>query len=378
MDRMGPMKVLINHEYKANKKEPFGELLRRLHGGVEQAGLPVSYQFAFADSSMPGGVSAVGRAIKKFPHLAASITTNTLPGSTLSGPQVISGDESHLTFAGVAEIADGIPRSLPFDSASIRFFSPAFGTMPVSLGAPHLASVCCGIGAQDSWWVNGRMRGLRAGYIVEVQPGSREVPLPEGPLGAFLSTLGKPKKTTQFPIKDDPAGEAIPLSQRLSSVPPQLAEVGQRIRAALPELIAGAKMPNEITAAQAPTAAHPLKPTLEKHFRPLGYSCQGGSGTFTLRRRTAEHHVVEVSLDVGTWSRHLIATFCVHVPDFRWRFPMPAAPGMTALQCSIGDAERWEKIVENLAALTLHLDREIVPEISATAGPAPEWFDVAG
>ena len=51
----------------------------------------------------------------------------------------------------------------------------------------------------------------------------------------------------------------------------------------------------------ASASRHPLKATLERHFRPLGYSCVGGSGTFTLRRRTAANHLVEVFLDVGTY-----------------------------------------------------------------------------
>ncbi len=54
---------------------------------------------------------------------------------------------------------------------------------------------------------------------------------------------------------------------------------------------------------------------------------------------------------------------------------MPVAPGIDGGQYPIGDAERWDKIVANLAALGAHLDRKIVPEIDAAAGPAPAWFD---
>jgi hypothetical protein len=41
----------------------------------------------------------------------------------------------------------------------------------------------------------------------------------------------------------------------------------------------------------------------------------------------------------------------------------------------IGDEERWEKIVVNLAVLAGYLDREIVPEIESAAGRAPAWFE---
>ena len=137
-------------------------------------------------------------------------------------------------------------------------------------------------------------------------------------------------------------------------------------------------MPHELEV-EAPSDMHPLKPTLVKHFKPLGYSCKGGSGTFSLRKPTPEHHVIEVDLDVGTWSRRLTAFFRLHVPGFQLRLPMPVASGAQVLpQCAIGDAVRWEKIVENLAALTVHLEREVVPEVSKAAGPAPEWFDAPG
>jgi len=43
-------------------------------------------------------------------------------------------------------------------------------------------------------------------------------------------------------------------------------------------------------------------------------------------------------------------------------------------QYPIGDAQRWQKIVENLAALVAELDRSLVPEIEAAAGPSPEWY----
>ncbi len=39
-----------------------------------------------------------------------------------------------------------------------------------------------------------------------------------------------------------------------------------------------------------------------------------------------------------------------------------------------GDAERWQRIVENLAALVAELDRTLVPEIEAKVGPSPEWY----
>ncbi len=54
---------------------------------------------------------------------------------------------------------------------------------------------------------------------------------------------------------------------------------------------------------------------------------------------------------------------------------MPASSELSAMQCDIGDAERWEKLVENIAVFTAYLDREVVPEVGRVAEPAPAWFE---
>ena len=163
--------------------------------------------------------------------------------------------------------------------------------------------------------------------------------------------------------------------------PSPVDEIAQKYRTRLRDLAAAAGMPHSLPAPkEAPKigSLHALKPALDRHFGPLGYSCKGGSGTFTLQRRTALNQVVEVFLDVGTWSRRVRADFCVHVfPGRRYTFPMPVAPGLDTgtEKYPIGDEERWEKIVANLAVLAGHLDRQIVPEIEAAAGQAPVWFE---
>jgi hypothetical protein len=369
------MNVLVQYEYRASKKETYGVLLRRLNKSLVEACLPVRYEFAFADSPVGGGVSAVDRAVKKFPQLAPLVRTAALPGILGSAQKTISGDDSNLPFATLAELADGLPRSLPFHSARVRFTGSAFGVGP--------PLVLAGIVAGDDWWVNGRQRSLLANFVLDVPASSAPKssrgralgPAPEGPLAVFLATLGKPAKTNRFPmiVNSVHAGESVPARSALT-------EITQKYRSKLGELVAEAAMPNSLPARAdalklATYAQHPLKPTLERYFRPLGYSCKGGVGTFSIRRRTAANHVVEIDLDVGTWSRLVIAHFRVHVPGFCCSLPMPVAAGVDGGQYPIGDAERWEKIVENLAALSVLLDRQIVPEIDAIAGPAPDWFD---
>jgi hypothetical protein len=357
------MQVLLHYTYRANKKEPFGLLLRRLHEGLVEASLPVSYAFTFADAPVSGGVSAVDRAVKKYPQVAPLIQ----PGIALADFKTISGTDAGLPFDALLQLADGLPRSLPFHAASVRFNSPQFG-------ASTTAQVT-GILANDSWWINGRQRSLSASFVVEAGE-SPKSPKPEPPveLAAFLATLGRLTKTNHFPLRSaDPA-------QRDESAHAALVEITRKFRAQLKDLVTEAGMPHTLpTRLEALTMPggqpHPLKPTLERHFGPLGYSCKGGVGTFTLRRRTPANNVVEIALDVGTWSRSVTAHFNVHVPGHRCTFSMPVAPGLDGGQYPIGEADRWEKIVTNLAALAVLLHRRIVPEIDASTGSAPEWFD---
>jgi hypothetical protein len=381
------MKIYMRQEYRASRKDPFGGVLRRIYEGLGQGGLEVKYRFTFADSRVPGGVSAVARAVKKFPHLAPLVTTVPMPAiltgqaGDRKGPTAIIGDATQLTFAQVAEVADGLPRSLPFGSADVRFYTEEFGKAPAMVRTDTAVADALlhghfntGLRAADTWWVNGRNRHLGAAYVVEVAAATRKVPLPGGALGAFLATLGKARTAAQYPITEGDEGEKIVLKGK-GQAPPELTSLAERLRERLPELIAGARMPHVITSARAEHSMHPLKPPLEKHFKALGYACKGGSGIFTLRRRTAGNHVVEVNLDVGTWSRHLSGHFHVYMPDFQVRLPMPASAELSAMQCDIGDAERWEKLVENMAVFTAYLDREVVPEVGRVAGPAPAWFE---
>ncbi len=381
------MKLFVRQEYRASRKEPFGAMLRRIYEGLGQGGVPVQYRFNFADHMVQGMVSSVARAVKKFPYLAPLVTTEPLPPilrvkeTDRMGPPAIRGDATSLEFAQLAEIADGLPRSLPFRLADVRFYTDEFGKAPATVDTERSADdpllrghFNTGIRASDTWWVNGRNRHLGAAFVVEVAERSRKVPLPAGALGAFLATLGKARTVAQFPIQETDGGEKVVVKGK-SQAPPELVALAERLRERMPELIAAAQMPHAIESARAEHAMSPLKPALEKHFKPMGYATKGGSGIFTMRRRTAGNHVVEVSLDVGTWSRHLTGHFHVYLPDFQIRLPMPASADLNAMQCDIGDAERWEKLVENMAAFTAHLDREVVPEVEKVAGPAPEWFE---
>jgi hypothetical protein len=73
--------VAVQLEFKADRKEPFGDLVRRVAALFESNGLQPEIQASFSDG--PAAVlrktSAVERAIKKYPHLAG-FERNFAPG----------------------------------------------------------------------------------------------------------------------------------------------------------------------------------------------------------------------------------------------------------------------------------------------------------
>jgi hypothetical protein len=379
------MDVAVQVEFKADRKEPLGDLVRRVAAQFEKAGLHPDMVATFSDS--PGGLrttSAVARAIKKHPHLAR-FERNDPPISGAGLPPIrrlTNGDPSNVfPMADLLVLADGVPRSLPFHAVSLHFAHADFGR---GAGFPPGLAPPTGITITDGWWVNGRTRSLSAFYSLQADPASKKLPSPRGAIGEVLAGLGKPKRTAQFVAPgrtDAPSSPAI--ESGAPSVPREIALIGPIVanyRVNLKTIIERIVLPYDLPpAGEASLAARgasgPLKPTLVEAFSPRGFDCRGGSGTFNLRRRTAANHVVDVELDVGTWSRSLTFMFHVHGPGFNATLMPPVTKSDAVRQYPIGDTASWQKIVANVAAIVDELERTFVPEIEAAVGPAPEWFD---
>jgi hypothetical protein len=388
------MRVALLTTLAASKKEPFGEMLDRVRRAFLDAGLAEpSIRFNFGDPLVPGFVSSVDRVFKRYPELKRFVTdAEPLPGiqggrRISNGPLSPAAGES-LSYETLHAIAVGVPRSFPFHNVVIHFIADEFGALrPVNPGSADLLP---GVLLSDSWWVNGRMRALSACTVVDAEPGAKRLPpLPER-VAAVLAACGKVKRTVQAPLPGEAAAaQAIPIRSPIgvlmASADPEAARAVQPVvadyRARMPEIVERAGLPHDLPPPQDALRmglgdrAGPLKPALERVFGPMGYSCKGGSGTFTLRRRTAANLTVELSLDVGTWSHSTIGIFRVLGVGFKASLILPVAVrAVVGAQYPIGDADQWAKIVENLGALVRELDRTFVPDIERAAGPSPEWY----
>lgn len=380
------MNVAVQLEFKADRKEPLGDLVRRVAAEFDRAHVQPAIIATFSDG--PGGIrttSAVERALKKHPHLAR-FERNDAPFQAPGIPamrRLTNGDPSDpFQIADVLALADGVPRSLPFHGVSVHFGHEDFGRAAFMPGLAPPTGVAIG----DSWWVNGRNRSLTAFYVVEGDAASKKLTNPPEAIAAILAGLGKPRKRSQFVAPVAPAagpaakardGDAAP-----SATPAEIARIVpivKKYRSDLQAIVERIGLPHDLPPAvealrTSRGASGPLKPTLVDAFKPRGFDCRGGSGTFTLRRRTKTNHVVEVDLDVGTWSRSLTFMFHVRGPGFAATLIPPVTAREGARQYPIGDTANWERIVANMGAVVDELERTFVHEIEEAAGPAPEWF----
>ena len=397
------MRVALLTTFVASRKEPLAEMLQRVYQAFLGAGLgEPAIRFNFGDTQMPGSVSSVDRVLKRHPELARFVTTDVAP-PLITGARRISNDPlspaagEAVPFPTLHAIAAGVPRSFPFHDIAIHFHAPEFGELlPTSAGS---AEMMCGILVSDSWWVNGRNRSLSACTLVEADPAGKKLPSPPAAVAAVLAQCGKARRRVQAPLSSGTREAAVgpvpgvrtPMGGMIASANPDAARAVHAItadyRARLQEIVERAALPHVLPAAGAEAyrdvapgvTAGPKKPALENVFKPMGYTCRGESGSFTLRRRTGANLTVELHLDVGTWGHQVVAMYRVWGLGFKGLLSIPVSANAIAVaQYPIGDADRWQKIVENLGAMVRELDRSLVPEIEAAVGPSPEWYQPEG
>ncbi len=378
------MRVALVTTFHASRKEPLAVVLERIHTAFVTSELGEwALQFSFADASVAGFVSSVDRVLKRYPELHRwASTASTMPAAPpvrliSNGPTSPASGEP-IEFSTLLAIAKGVPRSFPFHNVAIHFKSNAFGVaLPI---AGPMQALEPGVLIGDSWWVNGRVRSLTAVMSVEADPTSKKLPAPPENLTAVLAACGKVKETTQIPLAESTAGPEI------AAASPDLVRAVSAVvveyRDRLVDVLDRAGLPHDLPSAQEALATiglghttGPKKPVLVRAFKPMGYDCRGETGMFTLRRRTVGNLTVEIFLDVGTWNRSLTAGFSVAGLGFKARLPLPVSKrAIGGGQYQIGNAEHWQQIVDNLAALVAEFDRSFVPAIESAAGPSPEWY----
>lgn len=292
------MQVALHTIFAASRKEPLADVVKRIHAAILAAGFGEPFlQFIMADSLVPGGVSSLDRALKRFPQLDRFVHDQALPGSP--DRRVISNGDSSgaageaLDFATLVEIARGVPRSLPFHNITLQIRSPALGpevASPFPLGLMP-GGLKPAIMVTDSWWVNGRQRSVSALTIIDAESSAKKLPaLPPG-VAAVFAACGKARKTDQIPLAPPlPGSEA-------AAAPAAIIAVQRDFRARLAEIVEQAGLPHDlpptreaITARSALSPARKSRPWSKNSCRsataaaatPAPLRCAGGRRKISL------------------------------------------------------------------------------------------------
>ena len=371
------MRIALQTPIAASRKEPLAEMAGRIHRAFLDSGLGEPFlRFTLSDSPGPKAVSAIDRVLKRYPEMERFLTNRKL-GNGLMGARILSNalSDEPADYTTLESIAGGVPRSYPFHGVALHFYAPKFGERLI--GLPAAGHSFPGVLITDNWWVSGRQRALSAYTVVEASTTDKKLPPNPPRIDALIKACGKAKKAVQVRIPAPGGGLSVSIPQaNLEAVKAVNADFHSRIG----EIADAAGMPHvlppmaEAMAEKMGVLAGPRKPALETAFKPMGYSCSGGSGVFHLTRRTEGNHTAELYLDVGAWSHMVSGNFLVHGAGFRASLGIPIAPGIFG-QYPIGDAAQWQKIVENLAAMVRELERSFVPAIEQAAGPSPAWYE---
>jgi hypothetical protein len=367
------MRVATHLTIDTGKKEPLADMVGRVRQAFWDAGLgEPAIRFTFVDSALKKG-APIDRVLKRYPEMERFLVFRPiLPGSSNSRTLSNSTTGDPADYATILAIAGGVPRTYALSASWFHFHTPVFGERLI--GLPKMGHSLPGVIITDNRGVTGRHCALWVYTTADVEIEDKELPPNPEAIDRVVGALGKIKSSTQVPILA-PGGGIV------GAIPPANAEAVKGIvadyRARIKELVERAGMPHHLPPAaeiQKDVAmAGPRKPALAAALKPMGYACRGGSGELHATRRTSGNLTVELHLDCGTWSHDVSAMFHIAGAGFKASLGIPVAPDAYG-QYPIGDATQWQKIVENLAAMVLELERSFVPEVEKAAGFSPAWY----
>jgi hypothetical protein len=129
------MRIALLTTFAASRKEPLAIVMDRVRQAFLDAGLGEPLvRLNFGDAVVGGFVSSVDRVLKRHPELERFVTSGSpvpgFPGARrISNGPMSPGAGEDVPYATLQTIAAGVPRSFPFHSVAIQFYSPEFGDL---------------------------------------------------------------------------------------------------------------------------------------------------------------------------------------------------------------------------------------------------------
>jgi hypothetical protein len=340
----------------------------------------------------PRSVSAIDRAIKRYPELEryrlASCRSDGITGQILSSIDVHHVTAKPCGFVSpetLMELVRGFPRSYPFWQADF-FFTTGLPWQATSeperlLPAAETWNLFAEPIPRLAFRLNWRPSGYRAAVHAVRSLGDaamfdRALPPLADAATTCLATFGKPRTGLMLRRTDDESALLVPITARLSALHEEWSDRSTREMATL-------ALPHALPVNGTGTQYYPLmlshKASLLAAFQPRGYrysSANSGNGSFELHKRTPNRNRIAICFDVGTTSRRYSGDISVRGIRGFCCAPLPAHPEQASYSSyDVGSDDAWQKIVENLAVLTDHLEQVFVPEVDDVLGQTPDWYE---
>ena len=126
------MLVAVFTTFAADRKEPLGDAVERVHAAFVAAGFgEPKVQFSLSDP-LTGGASGVERVLKRWPALApfARAMAGPTAGRRSLSNVTAAGAVAPVDFAVLGEIARGVPNSFPAHQMTVHFSAANFSEGP--------------------------------------------------------------------------------------------------------------------------------------------------------------------------------------------------------------------------------------------------------
>jgi len=380
------------------RKSNPGELISRVHHAMETTEIKIASLGALLEDTPFHKTSAVGRIVKRLPHLSSAVVECNYENkrysalTTLGEPwehDVTGTPSPHLSWDHVHEIADGIPRRwsvhhsvFVFDVAGWPGFdAPPEAFRPFLFGRP-----LCWAGATDYWkpsviivsgWTpSGHRDEMHIIIPVLPTPEMNDVELTlHDNLRQFLRVLGTAARAQVETVYTEP--EHIAMVQRRNELYDVIKHHCREFNQLLLPVIPAPEWSLE-RMESLPAGAPEVKARLLEALRGTGFrydSSRSGQGGYVFSKVVSDGFRFSCELDVSPIARRLSASSVLEGGDFELHLPVPLTDRVSSQSGEpVDPPERLDQLLQNIVRVLSHHEQNLIPELVRQMNPPARWI----
>lgn len=386
------LKLFYDFEYSLTKNDPTKEVVQRINTVLDINRKIDGPNYCYLADYYNGGVSAIGRIIKKFPELEQYVfeyeeeigdekykylVLSNYPKdhSFFTGDTVVKGkNKDNISFEVLSEIAEGIPRKFPLNKAMF-LFDQINWSQDINANDDKVFNMNS-ILYINNWWTPKRDISLFANVsLTHPSSKSNSLQLLSEENKYSLSLLGKiKKKSLKCKLNQEEKISVKKLENKCDELIPSF---GKNMARNNPFLF-----PYDLSEKGEGIYNLPRKQTISKVIKKLGYKHlpkEGFHGVIVFGKITEHNHRILLEFDSGSTFYNLRCNLIIQGPYWKHRIDeLPCTPNSYGDFFEIPDLETLEQVVENFCVVIQYLENSIIKDIETLYGPAPKWFNYEG